>query len=52
MQISARGILATIAASTGQNGHFSKVGTVYVYLCPVDAAIVANIPLADICMIY
>ena len=32
MPISARGILATIAASAGQNGHFSKVGTVYVYL--------------------
>ena len=32
MQISARGILATIAASAGQNGHFSTVGTVYVYL--------------------
>jgi hypothetical protein len=32
MQISARGILATIAASAGQNGHFSKVWTVYVYL--------------------
>ena len=32
MQISARGILATIAASAGQNGHFSKVGTVFVYL--------------------
>jgi hypothetical protein len=30
--ISARGILATITASAGQNGHFSKVGTVYVYL--------------------
>jgi hypothetical protein len=28
MQISARGILATITASAGQNGHFSKVGTV------------------------
>jgi hypothetical protein len=32
MQISARGILATIAASAGQNGNFSKVGTVFVYL--------------------
>jgi hypothetical protein len=32
MQISATGILATIPASAGQNGHFSKVGTVYVYL--------------------
>jgi hypothetical protein len=28
MQISATGILATIAASAGQNGHFFKVGTV------------------------
>jgi hypothetical protein len=27
MQISARGILATIGTSAGQNGHFSKVGT-------------------------
>jgi hypothetical protein len=32
MQISARGILATIAASAGQNKNFTKVGTVYVYL--------------------
>jgi hypothetical protein len=32
MQISARGILATIIASAGQIGYFSKVGTVYVYL--------------------
>jgi hypothetical protein len=32
MPISARGILATIAASAGQNGKFSKVGTVFVYL--------------------
>jgi hypothetical protein len=32
MQISARGILATIAASVAQNGHFKKIGTVYVYL--------------------
>jgi len=32
MPISARGILATIAASAGQNGNFSKVGTVFVYL--------------------
>jgi hypothetical protein len=32
MQISARGILATITASAGQNRNFSKVGTVYVYL--------------------
>jgi hypothetical protein len=44
MQISARGILATIAASAGQNGNqmqfifinininCSKVGTVFVYL--------------------
>ena len=32
MQISARGILATIIASAGQNGYFSKVGTAYVYL--------------------
>jgi hypothetical protein len=28
MPISARGILATIAASVGQNGKISKVGTV------------------------
>ena len=32
MPISARGIMATIAASAGQNGKFSKVGTVFVYL--------------------
>jgi hypothetical protein len=32
MPISARGILATIAASAGQNENFSKVGTVFVYL--------------------
>jgi hypothetical protein len=32
MPISARGILATIAASDGQNGKFSKVRTVFVYL--------------------
>jgi hypothetical protein len=32
MPISARGILATIAASAGQNRNFSKVGTVFVYL--------------------
>jgi hypothetical protein len=32
MPISARGILATIAAPAGQNGKFSKVGTVFVYL--------------------
>jgi hypothetical protein len=38
MQISARGILATIAASAGQNGHFSKVGTVYVYLLSLGAS--------------
>ena len=32
MPISARGILATIAAPAGQNAKFSKVGTVFVYL--------------------
>jgi hypothetical protein len=32
MPISARGILATITASAGQNENFSKVGTVFVYL--------------------
>jgi hypothetical protein len=32
MPISARGILATIAASAGQNGKFSKVGTVFFFL--------------------
>jgi hypothetical protein len=32
MPISARGILATIAASAGQNEKFSKVGAVFVYL--------------------
>ena len=32
MPISARGILSTIAVSAGQNGNFSKVGTVFVYL--------------------
>jgi hypothetical protein len=47
MPISARQILATIAASVGQNGIFSKVETVFVYL-----SIVANICLADIGMIY
>jgi hypothetical protein len=32
MPISGRGILATIAASAGQNRNVSKVGTVFVYL--------------------
>jgi hypothetical protein len=32
LKISARGILATITASAGQNEKFSKVGTVFVYL--------------------
>ena len=32
MPISARGILATIAASAGQNEKISKVRTVFVYL--------------------
>jgi hypothetical protein len=32
MQISARGILATITVSAGQNGNVSKIGNVFVYL--------------------
>ena len=39
MPISARGILATIAASAGQNGKFSKVGTVFVYLLSIYLSI-------------
>jgi hypothetical protein len=39
MPASARGILATIAASAGQKGNFSKVGTVFVYLCIIFNAL-------------
>jgi hypothetical protein len=42
MQISARGILATIAASAGKNRNFSKGGTVFVTLFAAEPEIMGT----------